>query len=172
MHIVLAIASLLGVVAFWLIRARSAADAARELTDAAETVGGALRRRKFRKAAEAAQLDQIADPREAAVVLLVAFARVHGDLTERQRAAIADAAGRVMEVDNPTELIVRARWLTEGTTDPANLVLRFTRLFRDTLGPEERRQLVDLCRMVSGLEGPVDPIQDNAIRRLTERLGL
>ncbi|TPQ48869.1 hypothetical protein C2U72_21480, partial [Prosthecomicrobium hirschii] len=71
MHIVIAIASLLGVVAFWLIRARSAADAARELTDAAETVGGALRRRKFRKAAETAKLDQIADPREAAVVLLV-----------------------------------------------------------------------------------------------------
>jgi uncharacterized tellurite resistance protein B-like protein len=172
MHVLLAVLGVLGAAAFWWYRLKFIGDAAGEIVDAAGWARGAFRRRKFKKRADAATLDSIADPRTAAAVFLVAMATADGPLTAREEAAIRDAMMGVLAIEKPDEEMIFARWAAADVADLNSLVTRFSKVWNARLEPRERRQLYELAAGMAALDGGPDDIQVSALRRLRDRLGL
>jgi hypothetical protein len=172
MPVLLAIIGVLGAGAFWWYRMKYLGQAAGEIVDAAERARGAYRRRQFRKKADAATIDAIADPRTAAVVFLVALSSADGPLTPAHEAAIRDAMTGVMSVEKPDDELVFAKWAAADVADLNALVSRLSRLWVARLDMPERQELYDLACSIAALEGPPDDVQISALRRLKDRLGL
>ena len=172
MPILLAIIGVLGAGAFWRYRMKYLGQAAGEIVDAAERARGAYRRRQFRKKADAATIDAIADPRTAAVVFLVALSSADGPLTPAHEAAIRDAMTGVMSVEKPDEELVFAKWAAADVADLNALVSRLSKLWIARLDMPERQQLYDLASSIAALEEPPSDMQISALRRLKDRLGL
>ena len=105
-----------------MVPAEYMGQAAGEIVDSAERARGTFRRRLFRKKADAATIDAIDDPRTAAAVLLVAIASADGHrMTDAQEATIKDAMRKTMDVENPEEGLVFARWAAADVVDADTL---------------------------------------------------
>ena len=78
MHIILGVLAAIGTIVFFVIRARNAANAARDLVGLADDVRGAVKRFGFNRNANRNPLNDLDDPRLAAAGVMAAFARMHG----------------------------------------------------------------------------------------------
>ena len=85
MHILAILGAVLGVVLFMLFRMQQAANAARDIADAADEARGFFRRWGWRRKQATNPLDTIDDAREAAAAMMVATAQSDGSITERER---------------------------------------------------------------------------------------
>jgi uncharacterized tellurite resistance protein B-like protein len=172
MHVLLAVLGVLGAGAFWWYRMKYLGQAAGEVVDTADRIRGAYRRKQFKKKADAATIDAIADPRTAATVLLVAIASADGPLGAEHEAAIKDAMVRVMAVDKPEEELIFAKWAATDVADLNGLVSRLAKVWTAKLDMPERQELYDLAQGIATLDGPADDVRLSALRRLKDRLGL
>ena len=172
MHVLLAVLGLLGAGACWWCRARYLAQAAAEVIDAAERARGFVRRRQFRKKAEASTISAIEDPRSAAVVLMVGIASSDGAMTEGSEREIRAAMRDLLALDRPEEELVFAKWATAGLADLNNLIARLAPLWTSRLTVQERLALYERVRRVAVADGPPDDLRLSALRKLRDRLGL
>jgi uncharacterized tellurite resistance protein B-like protein len=172
MHVLAAIGAVLGVLIFVLFRMQQAANAARDIADAADDARGLFRRWGWRRKFAKNPLDTVDDARDAASAMMVAAAQSDGSITERERAAITaemvrrfDATQRQAE-----ELFARARWVVQDRNDAGEVFRRLTPVIRRTCGPTERSDLIDMLRAVAEADGRSDDVVMRDIVQLTHNL--
>jgi uncharacterized tellurite resistance protein B-like protein len=90
MHILAILGAVVGVLLFALFRMQQAANATRDIVDAADEARGLVRRWSWRRKHARHLLDTVDDGREAAAAMMVAVAQSDGGITERERAAVTD----------------------------------------------------------------------------------
>lgn len=128
MHIILALAGVIGAIGFWYWRFKSAKETADEITDMARTAWGKWKRYKFRKKAEAAPVEAVDDPVAAAVIMMIAVAQEERPLTPAAETAIREEVTKTMGIPDPTELLVFGKWVASDVEDANNVSLRYTKL--------------------------------------------
>jgi uncharacterized tellurite resistance protein B-like protein len=172
MHILAALGAVLGVLLFVLFRMQQAANAARDVADAADEARGFFRRWAWRRRHAKHPLDTIDDAREAAAAMMVATAQSDGAITEREGQAIAAEMCKHFGA-TPTqaaELLARARWLVKDGADPGEVYRRLTPLILRTCGRPERSDLIEMLRNVANADGRVDEVVSQDIAKLTYNL--
>lgn len=172
MHIVLGFLALLGGAAFWWWRMKMIGEAANEITDAAGRAVGKYKRYKFRKKVEDSPLEAVDDPLAAAVVMMMAVARESGPLLETTERAIARELKSVMHVQDPTEVMVFAKWVAGHVTDSNNVSTRYAKLWLTQLNRDERQDFLSAVERVAAAEGSMVPAQAAVISKLRDRLAL
>lgn len=172
MHIIAIIVSVLGGLLFLLWRMQQAANATRDIAEAAGEVQGLFRRWKWNRKANANPLDLVEDPREAAAAMMVAVAQADGPLTETESALIRTRMAETFGASEPqaTELLARGRWLTRDSVDAGNVFRRLTPRILQSCGPAERRDLIGLLTAVAEANGRPDATLKQDIERLAQQL--
>ncbi len=172
MHILGLLLAAIGVIGVVLWRMQQAANATRDLADAAGEVRGLVRGWQWRRKAHVHPLDLVDDPREAAVVLMASVAQADAAISERERAAIVQLIKQHFGATDAQadELLARARWLIRETTDPAEVMRRMTRVVREKIGHAERGELLQMLDAVSAADGRQDETVAQDIRRFGKSL--
>lgn len=172
MHILAALGAVLAVLLFVLFRMQQAANAARDIADAAGEARGLFRRWGWRRKFARSPLDAVDDAREAAAAMMVATAQSDGSITERERAAITAAMARYFGAtqQQAEELLARGRWLVQDRNDAGEVFRRLTPLILRTCGPTERSELVDMLGAVAQADSRGDDVVIQDIARLTHNL--
>ena len=172
MHILMAIAGILGIAGVWYWRFKAAKETADEVTDMAGRAWGKWKRYKFRKKAEASPVEAVDDPVAAAVIMMMAIASEEHPLTPAAETAIRDEVVKSMGIADPTELMVFGKWVASHVEDANNVSLRYAKLWVRDLSADERGDLVKMVRRVAAIDGEVTARQQHKITKLVERLGL
>lgn len=174
MHILLGLAAIVGGIVFWIWRVRNTASAAREVIEVADDVRAAVRRFGYRRVADKNPLETIEDPRLAAAGVLAAVAKMDGDYSREQMAAIQKECGRVFEAsDKDAEQIAAyGRWLAQQSDNPEEVIRRLTMCLSRTLATGERQEFLGMVERVATVEGGgASDAQILVQRRLSEALG-
>ena len=153
MPVILGFLALLSGLAFFIWRARNAVDASREIVSAADDAVGKVRYWWFKRNYNKHPLQLLDDPREAAVAWMVALAQDDGAISERELAVINSQMKAVLEIDNPAEVLARARWATRSLADVSLCAKHLSPLIRAKLGDYERGQLADMLAAVAQADG-------------------
>jgi uncharacterized tellurite resistance protein B-like protein len=172
MHIIAILGAVLGVALLILFRMQQAANAARDIADAADEARGLFRRWGWRRKQLRNPLDAIDDAREAAAAMMVAVAQSDGGITERERAAITAEMGKRFGATErqADELLARARWLVQDRTDAGEVFLRLTPLILRACGPTERSDLIEMLQAVARADDRSDEVLARDIARLVHSL--
>ena len=155
MHILIGLLTLLGVIAVWIWRMRAAADATREIVDAAADARSALRRYGHRRRAGQHPADIVDDPRLAASGILAAVARMDGDLTAEQANALrveCRASFRVGQRE-ADDMAAYGRWLADQSPQASELIRRLTRVIRERASQEAHEDLLRMIERIASVEG-------------------
>lgn len=172
MHILAMLAAVLGAIGVILWRLRSAADATREIVDAANDAQNFFRRRKWQKRASGSSLDSVEDPREAAVAMMVSLAQADGAMTERERAAIIFGIVKYLGATSAQaeELLNYGRWLVKDTSDPGSCFRKLAPVVRRSCEPAQIGELLTMLKSVADAEGPAAAPELDAIATLKRAL--
>lgn len=170
MHIVMTVLGVVAAFGFYWFRLRASRDAIEDVVDVAGRARGAYKRRQFRNKVEGSSLTAIDDPRTAAVVMAVAVASRDGHLGSEEEAVLTRLMASVLEISDPEEELIFAKWVARENPDPNNISLRLGKLWTARLTMDERQELVDLVQDVSVAGGPLTHLQIEAIDRLRSRL--
>src|SRR5437868_14842182 len=98
MHILLAIAGIVGAAAFWYWRLKAVKEATDDVTDMAGRAWGKWKRYKFRKKVEDSPVEAVDDPVAAAVILMIAAACEEHPLTQTAEAAIRNEVTKTIGI--------------------------------------------------------------------------
>lgn len=128
MHILAMLAAVLGAIGVILWRLRSAADATRDLVDAANEAQGFFRRRSWQKKLLKTNIDAVQDSREAAVAMMVALAQSDGAMTERERDTIIFSIVKHLGASSAQagEFLAYGRWLVKDINDVSTCFKKMT----------------------------------------------
>ena len=114
----------------------------------------------------------IDDPRDAAMILMLLMARVGGDPTREQIAAVEQQARAAFGFDaDLIERMTQARFVAsraDGFEQAAGL---FGSLFNKCLTLSEKHELIDMVDGVAAVDGPSEA-QAEALEVLKRRVGL
>lgn len=162
MHILIAILGALAA-AFWAFT--YFVGAAREGREAIRDAHGAIRGAKWSRKVNQRLIETIADPREAAAILLYQIAQYDGAVTDRQRAAIVGDMRAAFSADAETAegLFAFARAAIGQINDAANSLKKIARPIVEACTEDERRQLIDMMLKAAEIEGPVSDVQSRLI---------
>lgn len=174
MHILLGLLSAAGAIAFYLYRARQAAEVTQELGELASTARGAVRRFFWRRRTDVQQTKQLDDPALAASTMMCALAQSDSLMTDRERQVILDRMAQTFQIEGNAadELFAQARWLTNEMGDLDSFLRRLARPVNERCTAAEKAELIDMLTAVAAADGPPDTVQWEAIRRLTQQFGL
>lgn len=175
MHILLGALVVIGVVVYWIYRARMAADATREVIDVADDVRAAVRRFGYRRQAGKHPADLVDDPRLAAAGILAAIAKMDGSLTDAQINALRVEARATFRVDQQEadEIAAYGRWLSDQSNTPDDTIRRLSSVIRREAPADAHRDVVTMAeRVASVTDGSANAMQRQAIDRLAHELGL
>src|SRR5262249_24950040 len=152
--------AVLGVAVFILFRMQQAANATRDIADAASEERGLFRRWSWRRKLVGHPLDMIDDAREAASVMMVAVAQSDGSITERERLAIKSQMSTHFGAteDQAEELLARARWIAQDRTDAGEVFRRLTPLIQRACNGDARSDLLDMLGTVARADGRADEV--------------
>lgn len=172
MHILIALAGIIGAIGVWYWRFKAAKETADEVTDMAGRAWGKWKRYKFRKKAEASPVEAVDDPVAAGVIMMMAVAAEEHPLTQAAETVISDQIVKTMGIADPTELMVFGKWVAGHVEDANNVSLRYAKLWARDLSMSERQDLVQMVRRAAAADGEVTARQQLKITKLEERLGL
>jgi uncharacterized tellurite resistance protein B-like protein len=174
MHIVALLTALAGVIGIVLWRMTQAANAARDVADAANEVSSLARRWAWWRKSNRNPLDSITDPREAAVAMMAAIAQYDGNLTERERVAIVGNISQAFDANakQAEELLAQARFLVKDVTDPSACFNRLAPTIEKQLGPNERFELIEMLNKVANADGAAGEAITRSIAQLRRRLAV
>lgn len=174
MHIVLATLSVLGAVAFFIIRANHVARASRELGEAAGDARGLFRSFLWRRRTNVDLIRKIDDPRVAATVMLCAMAQSDGHTTEREKAAILEQMRGPLELEQAeaVEIFAHAHWLVGDMKELSALLRRASKPILERCTAAEKAGLIEMLSQVAAADGAPSAIQSDAIERLAIELDL
>lgn len=164
-----AVIAALGAFMFWsfFLRTPQNGPNARP-TQGGEEVGP-LRPQRTTSAASTVSL--INDPLSATATFLVALALTENRLDADTEALIKEQISTVMGVTRVDDLYAFAFGAAEQANDPANLMIRFARIWID-LEKEQRQSVYDMASKVAYLHGDATELQKVCLRQLAGRLGL
>jgi len=148
LHILLAILAALAGAAFWIYRARQAADSTRVVLEAAQDVKSAARRFGFRTRANQHPTEGVDDPRVTAATLLVLTAETDGGISRAEQDAILEQLQTVFQMSaaEADDLYLFSRWLANQSSNPDDMIRR---LIKRTVHLGGRDTIPDLIQMVS-----------------------
>jgi hypothetical protein len=131
----------------------------------------AARRTQARESERTAPLCAVADPREAATILMLLIPR-GSDPTASQIAAIEDKMRAVFDFDRDVnERLTHARFVASRAQGFAEAAGLFANLFNKQLTADERRELVGIVEEIARIDG-LSAIQTDAIYVLKRKVGL
>lgn len=177
MAIIAGLAAAFAVALGLLIRMQSAANATRDIAEAASDTRGMFRGWAWRRKFARSPLDLVEDPREAAAAMLVMIAQSDGAITEREREAILAGMATTFGASHTEaeQLLAHGRWLSRDVTLPDEGFRRLMPLLRTKLAMPERVQLVELLKAVSAAEtktaASMGRIEADAITLAATQLG-
>jgi uncharacterized tellurite resistance protein B-like protein len=174
MPYLMAILGALGAVGVILWRIKMAADATRDLAEAAGDARKFVRRTRWKSRQKAGQSTVPDDPRTAAAAMMAAVAEADGALTEAETTAILGEMTSRFELAPAAadELLAEGRWLSKDAGDLSSFLRRMESPVRAVCTEQEKRDLIDMLTTVAGVEGEVDPIPAQAIETLRRSLGI
>lgn len=172
MAIILSLLAAMAAVGVLLWRIQAASEAARGAIEVADEARGFFRRLAWSRKANRNALDMVSDPREAASAMMVAIAEYDGAMTDAERALIL---GEMIDNFDTTqqeaeELLGRGRWLSKDVRDLGQALKRLSGSVERHLEAKERRDLIDMLRLVAGPGSVRDSVPHQAIARLEEQL--
>jgi uncharacterized tellurite resistance protein B-like protein len=172
MHILAILGAVIGVLLFALFRMQQAANATRDIVDAADEARGLFRRWSWQRKHARHPLDMVEDAREAAAAMMVVVAQSDGGITERERAAIT---GEMMKrfgatSDQADALFARARWLVKDSADAGEVFRRLTPVIQRTCGAPERSDLIEMLDAVARADSTSDDIVTQDIAKFARTL--
>ena len=172
MHIFLAIATVLGLIAYFIIRANQVNKAGRELLETASEVKGFVRRSSWRRKTEADPTRNVEDPCLAATVMMCAVANSDGVMTERELDTIRDLMERHFQMarDDCEVMLGEARWMAQEAKDLSSFLQRLSRPVSDCCNERERADLIAMLEAVDRVEGGGSEIVADALANLQRRL--
>ena len=131
------------------------------------------RRAAARERERTASLRAMDDPRDAAIILMLLMARIAGDPTREQVAAIEQQARTAFGFD--TELIERmthARFIASRVDGFEQAAGVLSDLFNKCLTRDEKFELIAMVEGIASFDGPLREPQVEALEVLKRRLGL
>ena len=149
--------------AFWAFRYFT--DAAREGREALRDVKGLYRSGKWSLQVDKLLIENLADPREAAAILLYQIASYDGAVTDRQKAAMVSEMRSAFSADEETAegLYAFARMALGQINDAANSLKKILKPVAEACTAEEKRSLIDMLLRIAEIEGPVSDSQHRLI---------
>lgn len=155
MHIVLAVLSLVGVIAVWYWRLKMLSHASRDAKKVVETVVNTPRRLKFRHKTSRTGLAVVQDPREAATIMMVTIAQASGGLSDEHRTAIKGNILRhfKMQAGPADELIEQAIWFSRSGNRPETVVRKMAAYLQPVLREQEQADLAEMLEDVALIGG-------------------
>lgn len=116
MPVILAVLAILGGVAYWVFRARNAANAAHEIVDMGREVIGAARQWNFKRKTNVHPVDGIDDPKLAAGGLAVALLDLGGLPSREAQDAVKETLQRelILTKGETEELLVLGQWFIQS----------------------------------------------------------
>jgi len=174
MAFVLAILGAIGAAAVVLWRLKMAADATRDIVEAAGDARKFVRRTRWKSHQNAAKTEVPDDPRAAAAAMMTAVAEADGALTETERKAILGEITTRFELEpKPSdELLAYGRWISRNAGDLAAFLRRMSPPVRTGCTEQERHDLLDMLTAVAKADGPADEIATTAITALKRHLNV
>ncbi len=156
MPLLLALLTVIGLLALWWWRAR----AGRKPAGPADPVGAdavreALRRFRYRQETGRHPAETVEDPRLAAAGVMAAVMRLKGELTPDQLNQLrveCRAAFRVAQAE-ADEIAAVGRWLASQSDDPEDAIRRLLPVIRDRAEPEAHADLARMLERVAAVEG-------------------
>jgi uncharacterized tellurite resistance protein B-like protein len=172
MHILVAVVSVLGIIGIILWRLHMAAEAAKGLVETANDARGLFRRWRWQRKLASNPLDLIADPREAAVAMMVAVAQSDGAMTDRERQVIlAELVARIGATEQQAEeLLAHGRWLTRDVRDIDHCLDKLAPLIKRQCSPDQNRDVLEMLYSVASVEGRPGEIEGAALARVARAL--
>ena len=165
MPFILGFLALVSTVAFFIWRARNAMDATNEIVSTADNLIGKLRYWLFRRNYNKHPLQLIDDPRDAATAWMVALAQEDGVISEAELAVIQTQMRSILQIENPVEILTRARWAVRDLRSLDAAAGWLMPLFRKKLGASERAELAGMLEAVAAADGQVNEAHAVAIAR-------
>lgn len=174
MAFLLAIVGALGAAAMVLWRIKMAADATRDIAEAANDARKFVRRTRWKSRHKAGQKAVPGDPRAAAAAMMAAVAESDGALTEAETAAILEEITARFELPpaDAEALLAEGRWMSKDAGDLSSFLRRLEPPIRAACTEQERRDLIAMLTTVTQTTGEADPIAAQAIETLRRSLGV
>jgi uncharacterized tellurite resistance protein B-like protein len=174
MHIILAILGAIGVVSVIIWRISIAIEAARIVGDTAQGLANLPRKMRFQSKARREGVEVIADPREAATLLMLSVARAGGEVTASQKATIRGQMTTRFELSEQTadEMLTQVAWLSRELPEPGSAVGRMVGLLKDAVTEDELRQLATMMDLVSHADGDPKPAQRELVEAYRRAAGV
>lgn len=173
MGIVAILLAVIAGVGFWMYRAQAAADTAKTVFDMASDAKAAARRFGYHRKHNKSPLDTVDDPRLSAAAMLVAVAKLDGDLSRDQVDGITRQCIETFEVDaaEAADMTAFGRWLSQHG-EPEEVLRRLARGLRGNLDGERVESLFGMMERVSELEGGgISDRQTQAIEMVRRTFG-
>ena len=159
------IIAFLGVLAaaFWAFT--HFANAANQGADAVRDAKGILRRGKWNRRIDQRLIENLADPREAAAILIYQIAAYDGAVTDRQHAAMVSDMRAAFDADDETAegLYSFARMAIGEINDAANSARKILRPVVEVCNLDEKQSLIDMLDRAAEIEGAPTDIQRRLI---------
>ena len=171
MHIILAVLGAIGAAIWAFIHFTRAANEGRE---AVSEVKGAVRRAKWSREVDSRLIENIADPREAAAVLMAQIASYDGEITSQQKDRMKELMGQHFGADNETSegLYSFGRMAIGQINDAANSLRKLLRPIMDALTLDEMKEFVTMLEEMAEVEGAPTDRQRQLISEVRRVLSL
>ena len=155
---------------FWMQRARTAADAARELTGVAQDVMSAARRFGFRRKANVHPVETLEDPDVAIAAAGIAFLELGGLPTAEQHDRLLTSLQSHLgqSVSRAEEALILGRWLVGECGGPQPGLSRMARRLYKLRGADSFQPLMAVLKDVAaaGRDGAISPRQSDALTEI------
>ena len=173
MPFLLALVAIAAGLYFWTLRARNAAEAARELGDMAADVMSAARRFGFRRRANIHPVDSIDDASVAMGALTVALAELGPPPSDASRKAhlIALQAELDMPLARAQELLILGHWLVNECNGPDPAIARMGKRVRSLAADDGLDGVLRIFKPVAEASAGLSEAQRDALADLARLFG-
>ena len=138
----------------WIWRAQRMKEGAERAVEMADDVRAAVRRFGYKRRTDKSPLELVDDPRLAAAGVLIATARLDGDLSREQREAVEGACARTFQLDagEAAEIVAYGRWLNQQG-EAEEVARKLSRRLNELVEPPQRSEVLSLALGISAVEG-------------------
>lgn len=172
MHSLIGFLSILSFAVFLIWRVTGTVNALHQTGNIIGDLASQLRRWSFRRKAEPKPLSSIEDPREAALVLMVAIMKDRGALTEEQLQDLENWAENRLQFSNGEEMVARARWHARPFCESGAVLYRLAKPLAQSCNGAQRADVIDLVvKAAHSGGGQPTTLQVHTIKELRYKLG-